>query len=222
MNMTGTKWTPEELRVMVEQFANTRTDEIAAKLGRTYRQVAMKAWCLGLRKSAEYLVGPDAHRFDGKKGAGTRFQAGLTPWNKGKSGTTGLHENCRATQYGPGNMPHTWKPVGTERIDDGILMRKVSDTRVKKVDWQPVHVLVWSAANGPVPEGHVVIFRPGCKTAIAEEITADRLECVSRADLMRRNSFLRFGQDIAKAIQLRGAITRQINQRAKHEQQDHQ
>ena len=76
--------------------------------------------------------------------------------------------------------------------------------------WKPVYRLVWEAAHGPIPPGFAVCFKPGRRTAELAEITEDALELVSRRELMLRNSFHRYGPEIAKLVQLRGALTRQI------------
>ena len=44
-----------------------------------------------------------------------------------------------------------------------------------------------------------------------EEITADRVECISLAENMRRNSYHNYPKPIAELIQLRGALMRKIN-----------
>ena len=48
-----------------------------------------------------------------------------------------------------------------------------------------------------------------------EEITLDKVECISLAENMRRNSCHQYGKEIARLIQLRGAVSRQINKRGK-------
>lgn len=108
-------------------------------------------------------------------------------------------------------------PIGSERINsDGLLERKVAHGEAANTArrWAGVHRLVWEAARGPIPPGSAVCFKPGCATTIASEITLERLQLLSSADQMRRNSYLRFGPDIARLIQLRGALNRQLNKRA--------
>jgi len=46
------------------------------------------------------------------------------------------------------------------------------------------------------------------------EITLDRVECISLAENMRRNSYLtRYPKEVADLIRLRGALNRKINTR---------
>lgn len=223
--MSGKPWTPEEVATLRAEFANVRTDDLAAKLGRSYTTVAQKAAKLGLRKSAAYLSSPECHRFDGIKGIGSRFSAGHQTWNKGKPGTTGLQDGCRATQFKPGrpaSESRNYRSIGSLRIcADGVLEKKLSDDPrlLPKRRWMAVHRLVWEAANGPIPNGWIVVFRPGQKTTDEAAITLDRLEVLTRSENMKRNSlYAKYPPELARVVQLRGALTRQINRKAKEEQ----
>lgn len=215
-------WSDADLRTLREQFADSRTDDLAMTLGRTYRSVAQVATKLGLKKSAAYLAGPLAHRFDGKKGSGSRFEKGLIPWNKGKEYKAG--GRSVETQFKPGachgRAAQIVAPLGAYRINpDGILEQKFGDTPgLQTMRWRAVHRIVWEAANGPTPAGHVVVFKPGRRTTEAANIALDALELVSRADLMHRNSVhTKYPPELARVVQLRGAIQRQINKRASNE-----
>ena len=222
MNAGRRHWTESELALLRSGFASHRTDDLAHELGRSYSTVAQKAAKLDLRKSAEYLLSPDAHRLDGVKGGATRFKPGLTPWNKGRPGSTGTQEGCRATQFKAGCMSgaaqHNYVPIGTLRISkDGYLERKMNDAHPTPARrWVAVHRLVWEAAHGEIPAGHLVVFRPGTKTTDLPLVTAEKLELVTRAENMRRNSVhSKYPPELARLVQLRGALTRQINSKAK-------
>jgi hypothetical protein len=69
-----------------------------------------------------------------------------------------------------------------------------------------------------VPAGHIVVFKPGQRTKELNEITADRVECISFAENMKRNTRHNLPKPLSDLIALRGALTRQINKRTKHEQ----
>ena len=77
-----------------------------------------------------------------------------------------------------------------------------------------MHLIVWEAANGPLPEGHAVAFVNGDKS----DIRFENLVLVSRADLMRRNTLHRLPKELAHAYQLIGAVNRKINRRTREEQ----
>jgi hypothetical protein len=152
----------------------------------------------------------------------SQFKPGQQTWNKGIKGSTGLHPNCRRTQFKKGEMQgaaqHNYVPIGSERISkDGYLERKVTDDPeiVPVRRWVGVHRLVWEAANGPIPAGHVVCFLPGRRTNEAVKITIDALELVSRADLARRNHPRSRSPELGRLVQLKGAIMRQVNRIAR-------
>lgn len=215
-------WTEAELAVMHATYADTPTEAIARQLGRSARMVYSKAKNLGLRKSAAYLASEAACRLRRGDAVGYnhRYKPGAAPWNKGLQGVTGTHPRTMANHFKPGHRPHTWVPIGSTRIVDGCyLQRKVSDTRCAPRDWVSVHRLVWAAAHGPVPKGSVVVFKAGRATTDEARITLDALECITRRELVRRNSVHRHGPELQRLCQLRGAITRQINRRLREQQQ---
>jgi hypothetical protein len=148
------------------------------------------------------------------------FQPGIVPWNKGTAFKAG--GRSAETRFKPGRPAQearNYLPIGSVRLSkDGYPERKVTDdpALVPARRWVAVHRLVWEASNGPVPPGHAVVFLPGRKTTDPERISLDCLEVVSRAELMRRNTVHRYGPEVARIAQLRGALSRQINQRAKN------
>lgn len=208
MTIHRQKWTPDQLAVLSARYPNERTDKLAASIGRTVSATHQRANQLGLRKSAEYLATPDAGRKDGNRGGKARFKKGQIPWNKGMKG---LDIGGKETRFKVGSKPQKWKPIGAERIcKDGLLVRKYFDTGVKSIDWVAVHVYVWTQHNGPVPAGHAVVFVDGNN----RNFDPENLECVTRAELMRRNSVHNLPKELAELCQLRGALNRQINKRA--------
>lgn len=224
--MSGKSWSDIEVAVLRRFYADTPSSAIAAALRRPVHQVYGKAQKLGLKKSDDYLAGPHSGRTDGTIGVSGRFQPGLTPWNKGKPGSTGNHPNTRRTQFKKGEMrgaaQRNYVPIGSMRISkDGYLEVKTNDDHpVPARRWVAAHRLAWEAVHGPVPQGHIVVFLPGMRTAKPEEITADKLECISKAENMRRNTLHRYPKEIADAIRARAVLNRRINH--VQEQQNHQ
>lgn len=223
--MNGKPWTEPELAVLCKYYSDTPTHVIAQALGKSIDQVYRKAHRLGLKKSEAFMSGPHAGRLRQGDPAGraTQFTKGHTPWNKGMPGSTGLHPNSKRTQFKKGQMSgaaqHNYAPIGSTRVSkDGILERKVTDDQnlYPAQRWVPVTRLVWEDVHGPIPPKHIVRFKPGMHTTVEEEITPDRLECITKAENMRRNSLHRYPKEIALAIQLRGALNRKINHVQKH------
>ena len=211
------KWHPDwvALELVKRNFATSRTTDLAQVLGVAYHQVARLAHRLGLRKDPAWL-NTEGWRTNGTKGLGTRFQKGQASWNRGK---TGLRLSP-ATEFKPGVAPPNKAPLGAYRIESGgYLQVKVTETGYPPRDWQMVHRRVWIEAHGPIPVGHVVVFKDGSKRTEAGEIVPEVLECISRRENMARNTLHRYGPEVARLVQLRGALTRQINRRQQKETQ---
>ncbi|MFN3376351.1 MAG: HNH endonuclease signature motif containing protein, partial [Burkholderiaceae bacterium] len=175
--------------------------------------IYQRARVLGLGKSVEYFQREAAGRFPKGKTNGRRFAAGMVPWNKGLKGW--VAKGTEATQFKPGNKPLQTMPVGSYRINYGVLQQKISEEPGSPSKrWRAVHELVWIAANGPLPRGHIVIFKPGMKTFNPEEITPDKLLCLSRAEHGKK-IMDRTAPEMRQLYQLKGAIARQVNRIAK-------
>lgn len=107
-----------------------------------------------------------------------RFQKGHVPANKGKKGIS--YPGMAATQFKKGNIPQTWKPVGTETVrSNGYIWVKVAEPN----KWREKHRLIWEKANGPVPAGHAIVFADGNK----QNVTLENLILITRAQLARLN-----------------------------------
>lgn len=220
--MNGRPWTGPELRLLRDLYPHVPSADIAALLERSVVSVYGKAVDdLGLHKTPAYLGSVSGGRIQrgrtDPRMLSTQFQRGLVPWNKGLKGlrTPGSERGW----FQSGNRPHTWRPIGSHRINaDGMLDRKVSDTGCPPRDWQGVHRLVWIAAHGPIPKGHIVRFLPGRRSTALASITPDALECISRAEHAKRNHPRSKSPELAKLYQLKGAITRQVNRLARTSQ----
>lgn len=219
-------WTLGELAVLEAMYPHCHTEDVAAWVGRSMGKCYQQAIKRGWRKSPEYLASDTACRVSRSRRTpgmeANQFKPGITPWNKGLKGIetgTGTHPNSRRTQFKAdgslrGAAQHNYQPIGALRISkDGYLERKVTDDHPTPARrWVAVHRLVWEQARGPIPSGFIVCFLPGKKTTVLEEVTADRLECISRVDNMRRNSVHTvYPPEVAKLVLLRGALNRQIN-----------
>ena len=88
MKRTRKLWTPAAVRTLRKLYASTPTWKIAKLLRCSLLRVYAKTWHLDLRKSAEYMAGPDACRLrrGGNSGAAFRFPKGHVPFNKGWKG----------------------------------------------------------------------------------------------------------------------------------------
>ncbi len=214
--MIGRPWTRADDDAVRAMYQTHSAREISEQIGRTERAVYQRANDLGLRKTRDWIAERTRQAMLDPNHGGRRqqFQPGITPWNKGTHWAAG--GASIATRFQPGHRggraQALWMPVGSLRINaDGYLDRKVHDGLPLHTRWRAEHALIWEAAHGAIPKGHAIIFKDGDKT----HVTLDNLECISRRELMLRNTVHRHGPEIAALSQLRGALKRQINRRTK-------
>lgn len=197
-------------QILMARYPHERSADLAKSMGLTLGQVHRRAHALSIKKTPEFRA-QHGNLLNGITGKKTRFPKGNEAWNKGKphpsTGRAAEH------QFKPGMLPHNHKPIGHERITaDGYLERKVTDTGVTRTDYVAVHRLVWMAAHGPIPAGHVVVFRSADKTNTA----LDNLDMISRADLARRNSIHKLPPELKETIYALTSVKRRIK---RHENQ---
>lgn len=215
-------WTDSELDALRRLYPDHTAEVVAKVLNRRPGSVHQKAVALGIGKSDAFKQSDMSGRI--RRGnehpamVATRFVKGQPAWNKGVKGVVGVQEACRATQFKKGEMTgaaqHNYVPIGSLRVSkDGYLERKVTDdpSLYPARRWVPEARLVWERDCGPIPAGHIVIYRPGMKTVVESEITVGRLECISKAENARRNHPRNKHPELARLVQLKGAITRQVN-----------
>lgn len=208
-------WTEQQVEEIRRRYPHEKTDKIAADLGLPVARVYSKAAWMGLSKTPEYMASPEACRLrrDNPQGVLHRFPKGHVPANKGVKGVS--YPGMEATQFKKGQHPHTWKPIGTERLSkEGYLQRKMADTGCTRRDYVPVHHLIWKEAGQDIPKGFHLSFKDKNKA----NITLENLELVSYAEMMKRNSFHNYPKEIVQLIQLRGVVQRQINKRSKQDE----
>jgi len=219
INAPKAVWTDEQIETLRRLYPNYRSEDIAFMIGQPLQTVYRKANSMGLKKTAEFIAAESARQLNrpDHPARESRFQKGLVPWNKGVKGVAGVQEACRATHFKPGQTPHNTLPIGSLKLDkDGTLQRKVSNASGNNsARWRGVHELVWTEVNGPLPPKHIVVFKPGMRTNVLEEITVDRVECISLAENMRRNTVHNMPKELVDLVRLRGVLTRSINRKEK-------
>lgn len=99
---------------------------------------------------------------------GGRFEQGHVPHNKGMHWKDYMspegEAKLRAQLFKPGERhgvsEANYRQVGAKRIDskDGYVLVKVSD---RPPTWEMRSRLVWEQANGPIPDGYIVIHLDG-------------------------------------------------------------
>lgn len=214
-------WTDDEIETVRLNYTAWPCFLIAHLIDRSESAVHNMGFKLGLEKTEAFFKNPMAHLWNGTQhpaSIASRIQKGAVPPNKGKKMPPGWAPGRMAeTQFKKGCMAgaaqHNYVPIGSMRLSkDGYLEQKVTDDHpVPARRWVAVHRIVWEQANGPIPAGHKVAFKPDAFTNVRDEITIDRIELVTFAEMMRRNTRHNLPREISLAIQAKAVLTRAIN-----------
>lgn len=219
MSVPRHAWTQADKALLRRLYPHKPTLAIAQRLQLPVGRVYAKAANMRLRKSAAFLASPAAHRLDGIIGRATRFQKGHVPANKGLRRPGWAPGRMAETQFKKGQLPANSDPdfhvLGALRVNtDGYIDMRVSFD-IGAMGWKALHRILWEDEHGPVPKGYLLTFRDRDKLNVCLE----NLELISLADNCRRNSIHNLPAPLARAIQLRGALIRQINRKEKQHAQ---
>lgn len=142
------------------------------------------------------------------------FSKGQTPANKGKKMTKEHYDKAKATMFKKGDMPHNMRPVGTvEKRADTYWWKKISEDKVPaRRNWKQIHRIMWEEANGPVPEGHVIIFKDGN----TDNLDLDNLMMVTmqeRLIMARHGLFIKDYPELTESGAILAKLMNIINQK---------
>lgn len=205
------RWTDAEIALLRAAYPDQRAEDIASRLwpGCTLPQIYSMAKRLELEKSDAFLASAASGRLDGERGTDTRFKRGQKP----PAGCTeAMVEAGKPTRFKQGTTPHNHVPVGTEVERLGYTWVKVAEPN----QWKQKHLLVWKDAHGEFPaKGMKLCFRDGNRLNTAIE----NLECITQAELTRRNSIHRYPPELREVIRLAAKVRRKIDERAEEPHQ---
>lgn len=133
-------YTKEQVDFIRENVTGIGNAELTLMFNRHFRLNLDISQIKAFKKNHKLISGLDGH-----------FKKGHVPFNKGKKGLGGWGP----TQFKKGNIPHNYVPVGSERVnsEDYVLIKVANPNK-----WKFKHRLIWEEHNGPIPEGHAVIF----------------------------------------------------------------
>jgi len=194
------KLSQEIVDKIVAEYPHTDTKELAAKYGVSITTCYHIAGNRKIRKTAEIYAAmlERTNKNLLESGKVHRYKKGQPAWNKGQY----MRMNP-ATEFKKGQMPHNYKPVGSERITkDGYRERKVADSK----KWKGVHIIVWEQHHGPVPPKHKIVF----KTSDRLNCDISNLEMISYKEAMLRNTIQRYPQEIVQAIKTLSKLKKTI------------
>lgn len=211
--MNRRSWRPEEIEVLRAMWPRSTANEVHVVIpGRSTGSIYEMARRMGLQKDPDYMAARREQEAQNLRQHGKRyrFNKGQVSHNKGVKGITGSHPNTRANWFTKGHDNGKAMPIGTERVTtDGYLARKVSDVPYGGFgkNWEFVHRIVWEEHNGPIPAGHIVIFRNKDRM----DVRIENLELINRKEHGARNSLANLPEALQATIRTSGALTRVIN-----------
>lgn len=187
--------TPAQIELIARLYPDHTNSELAAQFNLPLYSVKNLATRLGLRKTSTHMQTTAKH---------SQFKTGHASWNKGKPHPS--HPNAAKHQFKKGSRPHNWQPIGSIRNNDGYLERKTQNTGNTLRDYQAVHQLVWIENNGSVPKGHCIVFKDNNRRNFEPE----NLECISRQELMARNTIYNYPPDVISSIRALAGFKRKL------------
>lgn len=208
-------WTDREVALLKRLYLDTSSSRLRKIFRRPITKIYQAAARHGLKKSDAFMARKHAaeKRRLQKYGAAHRFPKGHVPLNKGLRRPGWAPGRMRETQFRKGHFPFNRDPdfyvIGALRVNsDGYVEMRVSFEHGAK-GWRALHRILWQDAHGPIPPGHIVVFRDRDRLNVGLE----NLELITHAENCRRNSIHRLPPQLRDIIQLIGQVNRRINEK---------
>lgn len=208
------QWSIDEEALLRALYPCTKGERLASFFNCNLHQIYHRSTKLGLKKSQWFKDSPMAQRLriDGTIGKPYQFPKGHVPANKGKK--VGSFPGMEKTQFKPGQVPASHRPVGSTRLcsKQGYVLMKMAEGMHQ---WRPIHRIIYQRMHGKVPHGHIVTFVDSNR----ENISITNLTSITIKQHCLNNSVNKYGDEIADLYRLKGRITKAINkrERANHE-----
>jgi len=201
---------PDQIKFIILRYPYERTAEIAKDYDVNVNRIYNVAKLHGIKKSEEFLNSPKSGRM--QKGQclspKTQFKKGNSPETKGKRIEAIIKSKealdaWKKSLFKPGQKPYNTGKNGEIRWrkNPGYYFIRLADNK-----WELYHRYLWEEQNGPVPDGHNIIFIDGnhhnCKI--------DNLRCVSGAELAEMNRHTKYPAELRKAIELNNKLKKTI------------
>jgi len=139
-----------------------------------------------------------------------RFKKGDTPWNKGRKMSPELYDKCKETMFKKGNVPGNIKHYGKPYLLTRERNNQTERTWFIRVNNKRLHFLKYLCEINDINlRGKIPRLKEGFD--INKEPTIDDIIIITKKENMHLNSYQRFPKNLRRLIQIKGALTRQIN-----------
>lgn len=198
-------YTQQELDTIRTMFPDHYTMDIAKLINRSYDSVALQASRMGITKSKtfreqEYKRQGERIKIYGEK---YRLKPGHIPHNKGVPMTQEMYEKIKHSFFKPGNVPYNKRENGYEYTDgEGYIRVRIGNSKYKLK-----HHIIWEQHHGPIPKGHIIVFRD----KNSHNCAIENLEMITMAENMKRNQSKEYPQEIKETIKLINKLKKTIH-----------
>lgn len=206
--------------LIIMMYPDESTKAIAEELELSVAQVHRYADKLKVKKSQDYL---DNWELSGRgqmieAGKPYRFKKGHKSFNTGISSKVYMkpesYAKCIPTQFKKGGSPPNEKHDGCITLRHDKSGASYFYIRIAKAKWILYHQKIYQDAYGPIPKNHIIVF----KDRNPMNLSLDNLECITRIENMRRNSFHRLSPEIKQTIKVLTKLKKTIRHGKKQNQ----
>jgi hypothetical protein len=194
---------------ILRRYPDQSSKKIAEELGLSINFVYNVAHKHKVKKSEAFKNSPESGMF--RKGvnnsARTQFKKGHVPHNKGKKMPAEVYEKAKRTFFKPGQVPHNKKQENHITIRSDKSGAEYKYIKVGYNDWQLYHRYIWQQANGPIPEGYILVF----KDRNSLNCTLENIELITYDENMRRNTIQRYPAPLKQVMKLTKKLIKKIN-----------
>jgi hypothetical protein len=169
-----TSCTPEQEKFIIDNYLSMPVNSIARAIGRSEMLVKCRMGQLQLVVPQEIK---DRFIQMGRR------KKGEVPLNKGKKQYEFMSaeaiDRCSKTRFKKGEVPKNTKHDGAIAIRHGHKKRggrPYKWIRLSMGKWEQLHVHIWKQKHGPVPAGHIIVF----KDRDTMNVQLENLRCISR------------------------------------------
>lgn len=187
--------TPEQQAELKQLYLHHSASKIAEMFGVTLSVVRNNLHNLGIKKESKINTG--------------QYKIGDVPFNKGKKMPQHVYERVKHTMFKKGNKPPNMKYEGYESLDSKGYIKMHHNGRMRLK-----HRVIWESVNGKMPANCVIIFINGDN----RDFRIENLECITRAENMKRNSIQRYPIEVKQVIRLKNKLIRKIKEKQNEKQ----
>ncbi len=210
-------WTKGLEDKLIELYPNNLTQDIADRFQMKLCTIRNAAHRLGLKKDKAWISKIARERTLDPNHGGRKFlfQKGSIPKNKGLKQSDYMSkesiEKSKKSRFKKGNKPHNafkdWEEV-LRKDSNGKSYWRIKVQGSKRLVYK--NVWLWELHNGKIPKNHVVVFKDGN----TQNCIIENLECISRVELMNRNTIHQYPEELKETIRLKNKINKKIKEKS--------